>query len=123
MRKIESIADEMRGVVTYEFKGGKRIVLDAPAVRSFGVAEILRARGYESLIQTERVAVMQHGRKVGTVPPDFEPSFIKSQSFLYDYRPGDFVRDGDVWVAANMLGPGDLYAVPGFEWDEDRAHR
>jgi hypothetical protein len=69
---------------------------------------------------TEPTAVYQHGMKIGTVPPGFDPARIKSTSPWYSPRPGDFVRDGDHWVAARTLGPGDLEAVPGFVWD--RSH-
>ena len=67
-----------------------------------------------------RVPVMQDGRRIGTVPDTFDPSRIKSSSWLYDPRPRDFRRgkDGE-WVAASMLGPGDLGAVPGFVWERD----
>lgn len=60
---------------------------------------------------------------VGTVPPHFDPSRIKSTSFMYSPRPGDFTREGDAWVANYTLGPGDLEAVPGFVWDRSRYER
>src|SRR5262245_54834958 len=74
-------------------------------------------KGEGRVSATERVAVLQDGRRIGTVPPEFDPSTIRSMSFFYDVRPGDFRRDGDVWVAHTMLGAGDLEAVPGFVWD------
>ena len=67
--------------------------------------------------RTERVPVMQHGRQIGSVPPSFDPTAIKSTNWLYDPRGGDFRRDGDTWIASRTLGPGDLEAVPGFVWD------
>jgi hypothetical protein len=67
--------------------------------------------------QTARVAVMQDGVQIGTLPPTFEPTKIKSVSWLYQPRDGDFKRDGDAWVANSALGPGDLEAVPGFVWE------
>lgn len=66
--------------------------------------------------RTERVPVVQNGRLIGTVPPSFDPLKIKSTSIWYDPRPGDFVPDRDVWIAARTLGPSDLEAVPGFVW-------
>lgn len=117
MIRIESLADEMQGFVTYELKGGRYVRLDARAVREYGAAEIIRHMGLEAEMPTERVKVIQQGRVVGTVPPDFDPISIKSRSFLYDVRPGDFRREGDSWIADKMLGPGDLEAVPGFVWD------
>lgn len=67
--------------------------------------------------ETERAVVMQDGRRVGYLPPNFNPATVKSTSFFYTPRPSDFRREGDVWIADHMLGPGDLEAVPGFVWD------
>lgn len=41
----------------------------------------------------EREAVKWNGKKVGTVPAGFDPLRIRSASFFYDPRPGDFTRD------------------------------
>lgn len=117
MVRLESIEDEMRGVVTYRLKDGRMLQLDARAVREHGAAALLRDMGHGDELPTERMAVVQRGRRIGTLPPDFDPLFIKSNSFWYDPRPGDFRRDGNVWVANKMLGPSDLEAVPGFVWD------
>ena len=80
------------------------------------LADCPKCKGMRRVERTERVDVMQDGRKIGTVPPSFDPAKIKSMSLFYDPRPGDFRLDGEVWVAAKMLGPGDLEAVPGFVW-------
>ena len=120
MQRVESIHDEMNGVVTYEFPNGKRVRLDRRMVQDHGLPEMLRVAGVADLVPNERVVVMQYGRKIGTVPPAFDPLFIKSQNYLYNPRHGDFVREGDVWVASRMLGPGDLEAVPGFVWDRQQ---
>lgn len=119
MKRIESIEDQMNGVVTYELSNGKRLRIAKVALEYSSPAEILRRAGYGHLIPTERVPVMWAGRKAGTLPGDFDPVFIKSKTWLYDPRPGDFVREGEVWVASNKLGPGDLEAVPGFVWDRE----
>lgn len=115
MKRLESIEDEMRGVVTYELPDGRYAQFDVRAVREYGIAKLLRAEGYEP--PTGRVAVMQYGRRVGTVPADFEPMAIKSRSFLYDPRPGDFRREGDAWIVSRTLGAGDLDMVPEFQRD------
>lgn len=114
MIKLESIEDDMKGVVTYELRGGLRVTLSVQAVRECGAAEIIRSMGHGDLLPTERVPVMQHGRRIGTLPPDFDPSNIKSNSFLYDPRPGDFVREGDVWIVGRTMGASDPDMVPGF---------
>lgn len=114
MRRLESIEDQRKGVVTYELKGGMRICLDASAVREHGAAEIIRSMGHSDLLPTERAPVMQYGRRIGTLPPDFDPGNIKSRSFLYDPRPGDFRREGDVWIVGRTMGASDIDMVPGF---------
>lgn len=65
---------------------------------------------------SERIRVMQDGRQIGTVPPNFDPDRIVSRNIMYQPRRGDFRRVGDTWVANPMLGNGDLEAVPGFAW-------
>lgn len=117
MIRIESIEDEMRGTVTYKMDDGRFVCLDVRDVREYGAAAILRDMGFEDQLPTQRVPVMHHGRRVGTLPPDFDPISVKSRSFLYDPRPGDFRREGDVWVASKSLGLGDLEAVPGFVYE------
>ncbi len=117
MRRIDSIEDQMEGVVTYELGNGRRVRMDARIAREYGPGEILREMGLGDQVPTEHIVVTQHGRKIGTVPGDFDPFTIKSKNYFYDPRPGDFRRDGDVWIASRMLGPGDLEAVPGFVWD------
>jgi hypothetical protein len=67
----------------------------------------------------EPVPVIQHGRRIGWLSPSFDPNNFKSTNWLYDARPGDFVREGNHWIAARTLGPGDLEAVPGFVWDRE----
>lgn len=62
-----------------------------------------------------RVPVIQHGRTVGTLPDVWHPALAVSTSFLYEPRPGDFVRAGAVWIAHPTLGPGDLDAITDFQ--------
>lgn len=114
MRRIENIADEMRGQVTYEVRPGARITVDSRMVQEHGLEEVLKAHGVK--VQQGRLPVFQRGKEVGSVPAAFEPIAIKPTTFLYDVRPGDFKRTDDGWEASKTLGPGDLEAVPGFEW-------
>lgn len=112
MERIESIEDQMRGIVTYRLSDERYVGFDAQAVREYGITKLLESVGEK--VPTERSDVMQHGRKVGSLPGDFDPLNIKSKTFLYEPRYGDFRREGDVWLASRTLGPSDLEAVPGF---------
>jgi hypothetical protein len=115
MRRLEGPLDQARSTVTYELDDGRWATFDARAVQQFGLARLLEAYCVE--MPTERVPVMHHGRRVGTMAPDFDPLSARSISFMYDVRPGDFRREGDGWIAANNLGPGDLDCVAGFVRD------
>lgn len=123
MRRIDNIDDDMKGVVTYEFidarRGIRRIKFDKRSVVEFGVAALMRGAGLK--VPNDRLPVMQCGKQIGTVPATFEPMAIKSTSFWYTPRAGDFTRSGDAWIAALALCPGDLEAVPGFVWDRGGA--
>lgn len=96
-----------------------------PEVAVDMVVEVLRnqscrtCEGEGRIAATWNIAVLQDGRRIGTVPPSFDPEHIESRSPLYRPRSGDFRRKGDVWVASTMLGNGDLEAVPGFVWDRE----
>jgi len=108
----------MNGVRTYDLPDGRRVCLDVRAVRTFGAETILHDMGLiGDPAKLPRRPVYQAGRKVGTLPGAFDPYAVRSSSFLYDPRPGDFVEDGDGWRADRMLGPGDLDAVVGFARD------
>lgn len=114
MRRIENFEDQLRGVVTYEFADGRRVAFDERAVRQYGAHTLARDCGLGDALPTDRVDVVQCGRKIGTVAPDFDPMAIRSASFLYDPRPGDFTLVDGAWIAAKNLGPGDFECVPGF---------
>ena len=105
------------GIITYKISDDQWLDVDPRDLKKYGIEEILKMHGITP--PSGRVDVKQDGLKIGTVPANFEPSCIKSTSFFYDPRPGDFKREGDVWIADKMLGPGDLDAVPGFVWDRE----
>ncbi|MNS81577.1 hypothetical protein D3C72_1152910 [compost metagenome] len=118
MKRIESIEDEMNDVVTYELHDGRRIKTSAKMVQLYGAEDAIRRCGGEPFAPGERekrLPVFHRDREIGTLPPWFDPATTKSTTFLYDPRPGDFVRDGDRWIASSSMGPGDLDAVPDFE--------
>jgi hypothetical protein len=115
MRRLESPIDFVRETVTYDLGDGRFATFDARAVREYGLATLMRHEGIN--MPTERIPVIHHGRRVGTMAPDFDPLTARSISFMYDVRAGDFRREGDTWVAARNLGPGDLDCVAGFVRD------
>lgn len=115
MRRIESHEDAMKGIVRYRLDDGRMVCFDADIVREIGLTAAMRYAGVEVEAPTKRLPVVQRGREIGTMPPDFDPDFIRSRSWLYEPRPGDFRREGDKWVANQMLGPGDFEAIPGFQ--------
>ena len=63
---------------------------------------------------TDRVDVMQGGKKVGEMPSFWTPGLAKSTSRLYDYRRGDLTLINGKWEAAPSLGGGDLDMLVGF---------
>ena len=119
MRRLESIEDEMRGIATYLLDDGRCMQFDVRTIHEVGLDRLMKVVGYKEPEATGRVDLFQHGRKVGTVPASFDPLFMKSKSYWYDVRPGDFQRwtDGKSWLANRTLGPGDLEAIEGFVWD------
>jgi hypothetical protein len=117
MKRIESIEDRMKGVVTYELPDGRMARFDARAVEEHGIAKLMRAYDMGHLLPTERLPVIHHGRRVGTMAPDFDPNNIKTPGFLYQPRLGDFTRVDDAWIACRTLGIGDIEMVDGFEPD------
>lgn len=91
----------------YEAKGHARYSAHA-------ASSIVLHEAPSPTVAPRRLPVFQQDRMVGSLPSDFAPDAIRSKTFLYDPRPGDFRRQGDTWIASNMLGPGDLDAVPEF---------
>lgn len=116
MKRIEDPVDYERGTVTYDIGNGRYATFDARAVQKYGLARLMDAYGIE--MPTERVPVIQYGRQIGTMPPDFDPASARSTSFMYDVRPGDFRREGDTWVVGRTLGAGDVDCVAGFIRDD-----
>lgn len=121
MRRIESINDHMRGVVTFELENGERLCVDERAVRELGLQRLLRRYGYgeDAQMPDKRISVWQAGREIGTLPEWFDPLFAESDSWLYEPRAGDFKRTDVGWEADRMLGPGDLDAVRDFRWADE----
>ena len=117
MRLTESRHDFLNGTVTYQIDAENYITLDVHAVREYGLENLLRDYGVG--VPTELVPVYQRGKKIGTVPAMFDPITMKSSSFLYEPRGGDFIRESDRWVAARNLCPGDFDAIDGFVRDHN----
>jgi hypothetical protein len=116
MKRLESPLDEMLGTVTYDIGNGRYATFDARAVERYGLARLMEAEGVE--MPTERVPVIQYGRRIGTMPPDFDPVSSRSVSFMYDIRPGDFTRTDEGWVVGRTMGASDVDCVAGFIRDD-----
>lgn len=112
MKRLESPIDSVRGTVTYDIGNGRYATFDARTVERVGLAPLLAAYGIE--MPTERVPVIQDGRRIGTMPPDFDPAFARSISFMYDVRPGDFTRTAEGWVVGRTMGASDVDCVASF---------
>jgi hypothetical protein len=115
MKRIEREEDQRRGTVTYQLDDGRYVTLEANAVQQFGADTLIQWLGLES--PAERVPVMQHGRRIGTLPADFEPHNARSRNPACEIRPGDFSREGDAWIVEKTLGSDDQDAIIGFERD------
>lgn len=110
----------MRGVRTHQLRDGTRICLSADAVNAVGAATLICEAGLGHLLSDRRIPVIQHGREIGTLPEDFDPTSTKRWR-LYDPRPGDFTpvagcsdRRTCAWIASRTLRPGDLESIPEF---------
>lgn len=114
MREVTDISDEMRATRTFDLGDGRRLRVEVADIAHYGLKAILQDHGIE--MNSAPVPVFQRGERIGTVPADFDPFSIRSTSFFYEPRGGDFVRKSDGWHAHRMLGPGDLEAIPGFTW-------
>jgi hypothetical protein len=112
MKRIDREEDERRGTVTYQLDDGRFVTLAESAVAQFGADNLIQWLGLE------RLPVMQQGRRVGTLPADFDPLNARIRNSLCQVRPGDLKREGDAWVAEDMLSSDDLDAVIEFERDK-----
>lgn len=65
-------------------------------------------------LSANRVAVIQNGQMVGTLPSDFAPSSPGGGSLLRDLRPDDLRREGDGWIADRTVDRLDLLSIQGF---------
>ena len=120
MRRLDSIEDEMRGVVTFDLENGRYLTVPAREIAEYGTEAVFRAHGcHDAIANKERISVFRRDKKIGTVPCDFDPLTIRSNSFLYAPRGGDFRRSERGWEADKSLGPGDLEAVAGFVWHRE----
>lgn len=114
VKRIPSISDETGRTIRYRLINGRIVRSDEQALSDLMLTEALRRTGVDPANQGSRLPVMQKGQIVGTLPASFEPSAIGDQSFMYGSKPSDFRREGNVWVADQMLGLGNLASVPGF---------
>ena len=112
MEEITCEQDRLNRARVFRLPDGRYASFDAGTVERVGLHQLLRDAGVD--LDFTPVPVHQGGRTVGTLPACFCPTAFKSKSWLYEPRPGDFRKDGNIWLASPGLGPGDLEAVPGF---------
>jgi hypothetical protein len=113
VRKVS--VNEFKNLVTYVILPDNRYVnLDINLVRQHGLEKLLQ-EFLDVSISNKRLPVVYDNRVVGTLPASFDLQFAKSKSFLYDFRPGDFMLKDNTWIASNSLGPGDLDCVAEFQ--------
>ncbi len=108
MGETTTYEDQMNRRVRYR-RGDHEVLLDERDVQLYGLDEMLKRVGLEQ--DHTPLPVIYQGENVGTLPASFDPRRVKSSTFLYEARPGDFRLDGDKWIADKMLGLGDLYAA------------
>lgn len=113
MKRIER-ENQKPGTVTYELDDGRYVTLEESAVVQFGADNLVEWLGLK------RFPVMQHGRRVGTLPADFDPLNARSRNPTFSVRPGDLKREGDAWVAEDLLSSYELDAFVEFERDKDK---
>lgn len=104
-----------RDAQTWEVEGGRFIIVPGPEARKHGAANILYQMGLgPNPKDMPRRPVYQDGVMIGTLPGDFDPYSVRSNSLLYEPRRGDFVETPTGLQAAASLCPGDLSAIVGF---------
>ena len=118
MREITGFEDERRGRRRFELSDGKWIELSARDIKEFGLKDLLAHHGYPNELDV-RLDLIDEGRKIGTLPGSFDPINVKSKSFLYEPRRGDFEMRGNQIHMIARLGRGDLESIPGFRWHRE----
>lgn len=114
MRKIENAKDKKNSVVNYELDDGRRVQINAKDVEEHGAIACLRRMGFGTQLPEEPIPVFQRGRRIGTMPADYNPSREARRAALYDPRPDDFRFENGMWIVNPMLETADIDAIPGF---------
>ena len=108
----ETLENQMKRTITFDLGDGRMVDVPSDFIRMHGLKAVAEHFGVP--VSDRYLPVIYHGRVVGSLPETWHPLEIKSKTYFYDPRPGDFVRDGDKWIAAQTLGPGDIEAVTDF---------
>lgn len=108
----ETLKNHIDRTLTVDLGDGRMADVEIDVIRRFGLKAVAEHFGVP--VSDRYLPVVYLGRIVGSLPEAWHPLEIKSKTFLYDPRPGDFVREGDKWIAARTLGPGDIEAVSDF---------
>ena len=121
MRELTRFEDERRGIRRFELSDGKWIDLSAQDIEEYGLKALLAHHGYSNELDA-RLDLIEDGRKIGTLPGSFDPMNVKSGSFCYKPRRGDFEMRGNQVHMIAHLGAGDLESIPGFRWHREESH-
>ena len=121
MRELTGFEDMLRGIRRFELSDGKWINLSARDIEEYGLKALLTYHGYPNELD-DRLDLIENGCKIGTLPGSFDPMNVKSGSFWYKPRRGDFEMRGNQVHMIAHLGPGDLESIPGFRWHRKESH-
>ena len=112
MREITTLEDQMKD--QRRFQSGEQFLLLSRHEIEMGGGLRAALDRYGMELDNRMLPVFWHGREIGQLSAYWHPSMVQ-RSLMYEPRDTDFVRDGDKWIANDMLGPGDLlHAGVGF---------
>jgi hypothetical protein len=117
---VERRTDILSSAVTFVLEDGRRLTCDKSMLQDIGLERLFASQGLSLDAEGERRDVIQSGKVVGSLPVHFDPNNIKSRSFMYRPRSGDFEWGEAGWIAHPSLGPSDLNAIPEFRRPEEK---
>lgn len=115
MEWIENPADEKRGMFRYQIGSDQKIYLEARYIEAFGLTEAMYcAEIDENEMPTKRVPVLQDGREIGALPPNFDLAHTRFIAKTHVLRTADLRWTGNRWDAHSRLRPSGFERISGF---------